>query len=403
MSIPKLRFKADDGSGFPEWEEKRLGDIFGVVTDYVAAGSFADIANNVKYMEQPNFAQLIRTVDLKKNFKDNSPVFVDEHAFNYLWRVNLNKESIVMPNVGNVGEVYYIHPKMFLTQNNVLGPNAILLGTKEVTIFWASYLQTNNFQKKLRLIVSTGAQPKFNKTELRHIKIYRPCLEEQRKIASFLSTIDEIITTTQSELTAWEERKKGVMQKIFNREVRFKADDGSEFPEWEEKRLGAVCQYGKSHGTGLNYIGTENMLSAFGGVIIENTKLECNGILYSSGDVLMSNIRPYLKKVWLADREGVCSTDVLVFRPIKIESAYLYCLIASDSFITKVMSAAKGSKMPRGDKKHIMEMSVFIPCRLEQCKIADCLASLDDVISQIQAELSAWKGFKKGLLQQMFV
>ena len=69
MSIPKLRFKADDGSGFPEWEEKRLGDIFGVVTDYVAAGSFADIANNVKYMEQPNFAQLIRTVDLKKNFK----------------------------------------------------------------------------------------------------------------------------------------------------------------------------------------------------------------------------------------------------------------------------------------------------------------------------------------------
>lgn len=174
MSIPKLRFKADDGSGFPEWEEKRLGDIFGVVTDYVAAGSFADIANNVKYMEQPNFAQLIRTVDLKKNFKDNSPVFVDEHAFNYLWRVNLNKESIVMPNVGNVGEVYYIHPKMFLTKNNVLGPNAILLGTKEVTIFWASYLQTNNFQKKLRLIVSTGAQPKFNKTELRHIKIYRP-------------------------------------------------------------------------------------------------------------------------------------------------------------------------------------------------------------------------------------
>ena len=197
--------------------------------------------------------------------------------------------------------------------------------------------------------------------------------------------------------------QKGRDAKIFNREVRFKADDGSEFPEWEEKRLGEVCEYGKRHGTGQNYVGTENMFSAFGGVIIENTESECNGILYSSGDILMSNIRPYLKKVWLADREGVCSTDVLVFRPIKIESEYLYCLIASDFFITKVMSAAKGSKMPRGDKKHIMEIPVSVPSLPEQRKIADCLSSLDDVINQIKAELSAWKEFKKGLLQQMFV
>ena len=192
------------------------------------------------------------------------------------------------------------------------------------------------------------------------------------------------------------------MIQIREPELRFKADDGSEFLEWEEKRLGEVCEYGKRHGTGQNYVGTENMFSAFGGVIIENTESECNGILYSSGDILMSNIRPYLKKVWLADREGVCSTDVLVFRPIKIESEYLYCLIASDFFITKVMSAAKGSKMPRGDKKHIMEIPVSVPSLPEQQKIASFLSTIDEIIQSTESELTAWQERKKGVMQKIF-
>ena len=192
------------------------------------------------------------------------------------------------------------------------------------------------------------------------------------------------------------------MIQIREPELRFKADDGSEFLEWEEKRLGEVCEYGKRHGTGQNYVGTENMFSAFGGVIIENTESECNGILYSSGDILMSNIRPYLKKVWLADREGVCSTDVLVFRPIKIESEYLYCLIASDFFITKVMSAAKGSKMPRGDKKHIMEIPVSVPSLPEQQKIASFLSTIDEIIQSTESELTAWQERKKCVMQKIF-
>ena len=192
------------------------------------------------------------------------------------------------------------------------------------------------------------------------------------------------------------------MIQIREPKLRFKADDGSEFLEWEEKRLGEVCEYGKRHGTGQNYVGTENMFSAFGGVIIENTESECNGILYSSGDILMSNIRPYLKKVWLADREGVCSTDVLVFRPIKIESEYLYSLIASDFFITKVMSAAKGSKMPRGDKKHIMEIPVSVPSIPEQRKIASFLSTIDEIIQSTESELTAWQERKKGVMQKIF-
>ena len=152
-----------------------------------------------------------------------------------------------------------------------------------------------------------------------------------------------------------------------------------------------------------NFIGTENMLKDFGGVAFDNSKADGSGTLYHPGDTLMSNIRPYLKKAWLADRKGTCSTDVLVFHPTSVEPGYLYWLIASDAFVRYVMSAAKGSKMPRGDKKHIMEMPLLLPNKDEQRKIDDCLSSLNDVIIKAKNELAKWQELKKGLLQQMFV
>lgn len=178
---------------------------------------------------------------------------------------------------------------------------------------------------------------------------------------------------------------------------------GSDFPDWTETRLNKPCEYGTNRGTGRNYIGTENMLKDFGGVAVENGENEGTGSLYEPGDTLMSNIRPYLKKVWTADCEGACSTDVLVFHPTNVVPDFLHYVIASDSFVTYVMSAAKGSKMPRGDKAYIMQMPVFAPDKDEQRKIADCLASMDEVIQKSKDELAKWQELKKGLLQQMFV
>lgn len=230
-----------------------------------------------------------------------------------------------------------------------------------------------------------------------------PSLPEQQKIAEFLSTIDTVIEKQKETVSAWEERKKGVMQKLFSQEVRFKVDDGSEFPEWEEKKLGDVCEYRKGQSVGVNYVGTENMNQNFSGVDSLDSTNEVNGVIYCVGDTLMSNIRPYLKKTWKADRNGVCSTDVLVFRPVNIDSDFLYYNISSEKFVLYVMTGVKGSKMPRGDKGHIMEYNMPIPCLAEQQKIADCLSSLDEVIEKQKAILTAWKELKKGLLQQMFV
>ncbi len=156
---------------------KNVGDICDTITDYTAAGSFADVAKNVKYINDGvGYAQLIRTTDLKSAFKNTDKfVYVDEHAFNYLWRVNLDSECLVLPNVGNCGEVYYVTPDILPFSYNVLGPNSILVKSSIVDnryLFHA--FQSGNFQKKLAKITSTTGQTKFNKTNFKALSLPVP-------------------------------------------------------------------------------------------------------------------------------------------------------------------------------------------------------------------------------------
>ena len=184
--------------------------------------------------------------------------------------------------------------------------------------------------------------------------------------------------------------------------LRFKADDGSDFPELEAKSLFDICEYKNKQSVGKNYVGTENMKQNFSGLESLDEETEMKGVCYCEGDTLMSNIRPYLRKTWKADREGVCSTDVLVFHPIDVVSEYLHYLIASDKFISYVMTGAKGVKMPRGDKEHMMKFSIMVPSLPEQQKIADFLSTIDTIIEKQRATVSAWEERKKGVMQKLF-
>ena len=85
-----------------------MSEVFETITDYTAAGSFKSIAENVKYLKSPDYAMLIRTTDLKSRFRKGDFIYVSKSAFDYLWRVKMDKECIVMPNVGNCGEIVSI-------------------------------------------------------------------------------------------------------------------------------------------------------------------------------------------------------------------------------------------------------------------------------------------------------
>ena len=190
------------------------------------------------------------------------------------------------------------------------------------------------------------------------------------------------------------------------------------FPEfrnagpWEVKRLGdkSIAKFIRDRIPSEeipigHYVSTVNLLPDFGGLATEpETPPPNNAIAYRESDILMSNIRPYLKKVWIADRFGGASNDVLVIRAGKgIKGAYLGHLLMSDRFITYVMGGAKGVKMPRGDLEQIKNFQVPVPPTFnEQQKIADCLSSLDDLIRAEGERLEALKEHKKGLMQRLF-
>ena len=173
--------------------------------------------------------------------------------------------------------------------------------------------------------------------------------------------------------------------------------------EWVNVSLKDVADFQKERiSSGLldesTYISTENILQNFQGVqsaisIPANT----NVVAYKKNDILLSNIRPYLKKVWFSDKIGGCSADVFVLRSKTCEPKFLYNVIASDKFINYVMSGAKGVKMPRGDKNQMESFSFSIPAVAEQRKISRLFQLLDEKIATQNKIIEKLQSLIKGL------
>ena len=179
--------------------------------------------------------------------------------------------------------------------------------------------------------------------------------------------------------------------------------------EWEETRLKEISKFSKERLNSIelscsNYVTTENMLQDYKGIVsATNLPTNTNVVKFSKGDVLLSNIRPYLKKVWYADRNGGCSTDVFVFKALPIcDSNFLHHVIANDRFIKFVMGGAKGVKMPRGDKEQMITYKVGLPCIEEQKKIAVFLSLLDERISTQNKIIEDLKKLKYAISKYLF-
>ena len=152
-------------------------------------------------------------------------------------------------------------------------------------------------------------------------------------------------------------------------------------------KLSDICEYakGKIKVSALDentYISTENMLPNKGGITkAASLPTQEQTQAFMKNDVLVSNIRPYFKKIWYATFDGGCSNDVLVFRAKDgVSSRFLHYVLADDTFFDYSMATSKGTKMPRGDKKAIMEYEVPELLYEDQCKIAGVLEVIDEKI-----------------------
>lgn len=181
--------------------------------------------------------------------------------------------------------------------------------------------------------------------------------------------------------------------------------------EWKEYKLGDIASFEKENISVSeikidNYISTENMIPNKGGIVIASKKPNAGLITrYYKGEILISNIRPYFKKIWLANKDGGCSKDVLCIKAnsFLVNNVYLYYLLCCDVFFEYVMLGSKGCKMPRGDKSHIMSYSIILPPLSEQKRIASILGSLDDKIDLFHRENETLEAMAETLFRKWFI
>ena len=278
------------------------------------------------------------------------------------------------------------------------------------------YIHSIQFRKELyKRIIHTAFPKKINLGDIGKCLVGITNEQEQQKIAEFLSTIDTVIEKQKETVSAWEERKKGVIQKLFSQEVRFKADDGSEFPEWEKKRIGDVCEQTKETIDPMDKpknLFVDYSMPAYDNemkpdIAYGNTMNSIRKVIRRPC-VLINKLNVRKRRIWNVtnpENNAVCSAEFVPLTSDVMNLTFVTYFALTDWFTKYLLDCSTGSSnsQKRVTPDVILNVKMPVPCLVEQQKIADCLSSLDEVIEKQKAALAAWEELKKGLLQQMFV
>ena len=403
MGESKLRFKADDGSDFPDWEEKTLGEITGL---FVGKSFTSELNKNGRYV----------VMDMGSVSSDGSII---DAKLTDLDRDILRRGDLIMPkdDIGGgliIGKTAYIP----CDDKYVCGDHVYRLRfDSEIDGLFMHYeINSSGPQRRLGRKVTGSAQLGLNSKSVSSETVSVPSLPEQRKIADLLSAVDAVIAAQQAEVDAWEQRKKGVMQKLFSQEVRFKADDGSDFPDWEEKTLGEITGLfvGKSFTSELNkngrYVVMDMGSVSSDGSIIDAKLTDLDRDILRRGDLIMpkDDIGGGLiigKTAYIpCDDKYVCGDHVYRLRfDSEIDGLFMHYEINSSGPQRRLGRKVTGSAQLGLNSKSVSSETVSVPSLPEQRKIADCLSSMDEAIQKSKDELAKWQELKKGLLQQMFM
>ena len=413
MIEPKLRFKADDGSQFPNWERKKIVNV----SDRVKVGF---VGTCECYYTDESGIRLYRTGNLQKGRlveDDMKYVLKKFHEANK--KSQLHKWDILIARHGNSGNavLYDSDEEANCLNIVIIRPDLKVINPK----FMVENINSASVEKQVCRLKNGSTQVVLNTKAIEDLDVGIPCLPEQHKIAEFLSTIDTVIEKQKETVSAWEERKKGVMQKLFSQKIRFKADDGSEFPEWEEKKLDDVAvrvtRKNKDNITDipLTISSADGLIDQrdFFNKVVASKDMSGYYLLkkgefaynksYSKGYDFGS-----IKKLDLY-AEGALSTLYICFALNKDENPDFYQKYFDSLFwyleLQKICAeGARNHGLLNVSTNEFFQMKLKVPSsKQEQKKIADCLSSLDEVIEKQKATVAAWEELKKGLLQQMFV
>ena len=417
MAVPKLRFKEFDGDwnsiaigkflkiksglGFKAEEYSTEQEIRLLQIENVGYGA-VKWTHNVKFVPT-NYLDVHKDLVLKEGdlvLALNRPVTNDQLKIAKLTQED--SPSILYQRVGKLDFLKEDIDKEFIFQ----------IFKKDV--------------KNYVLNSSIGSdQPFISTTDLYKHKLCIPLKEEQTKIASFLSAVDEKINQLTQKHELLSQYKQGMMQKLFSQQLRFKADDGSEFGEWEEVRLGNLVDLtsgfafksdffsedgnklitpknftttGKANFTDTNTKWTTE---------ISDKKYICrpNDLLVLLTDLTQS-CELLGKPILLSQDDGNVLLNQRIVKIIpnrKLEKPFLLYLLLTDDFHELIVSTASGTTVKHSSNKVLQSFHFYLPCLEEQTKIANFLSAIDQKIEVVAHQIEQAKTWKKGLLQQMFV
>lgn len=403
MAVPRLRF------GSKDWESVELQNIAQRVTR----------KNSQNETDLPlTISSLDGLVDQREYFKkqvaskDMSGYYLlhrGEFAYNKSYSAGFDFGSVKRLNKYAKGALSTLY--ICFSLKNVVNSD-----------FFVGYFDSGKWNRHVSKVCTEGARNhgllNISADDFMKMRIYLPDVAEQQKIADFLTTFDKRIAAQQNIIADLEETKKGLLQKIFTQEIRFKDDNGQEFPDWKDKRLGAICQIFKGAPLSKSDISAEGkpfilygeLYTTYSEVtydIVRKTRTSVDERYYSEvGDVLVPTSGESAEEISTATcvmQKGVIlAGDLNVVRSNVIDGRILSYML-NHTKKHDLSRVAQGISVVHSKAEDLKKLIISIPAVEEQQKIAAFLSAFDKKISAEKQILSDLKEIKKGLLQQMFV
>lgn len=412
MPVPKLRFKDRQGHDYPEWKEQPLQDLCVLQNGY-AFKSTKFCANGIP---------VIRISNIQNGLVINdNPIYYPKISIDE--RFIIEKEDILLAMSGaTTGKVGIYRDKQLAYLNQRVGK--FIPNNQLNNIYLFQWLNTSNYLNQLKLRLIAGAQPNISAKDIESMKIFTPPLPEQEKIAVFLTSYDHMIDIQSQRVEAMRTRKKGLLQKIFSRELRFKDEQGREYPEWKEKSIESLGTFfnGLSGKTKLDFEnGNEYFIpymNAYKNAFAKTDQLQKvkikeeekqNRVNY--GDIMFTQSSETveevgLSSVWLGKSHPFLNSFCFGFRLTDVKNsvpAFWGFSLRSPAVRKQIMLEGQGISRINLSPSRLKKVIVFCPSLPEQQKIADFLTAVDHQIEIEEKRLETMKTIKKGLLQQMFI
>ena len=396
MSVPKLRFKEFDG----DWILASLNQLSSKIGDGIHATPKYDENGTIPFINGNNLVngQIIINGNTKR---------INTEEFQKYNQI-LSDQTLFLSINGTIGNLAFYKNEQILLGKSVCFINLKNdIDKKFIYLLLQSPQLTKTFNSEL-----TGTTIKnLSLATVRNSEFYYPREKEQTKIATFLSAVDEKISQLTQKHQLLSQYKQGMMQKLFSQKMRFKAEDGSEFGEWECIQANSIFE----NYSNKNHDGSLTILAATQdkGVVprdeidIDIKSSDASVLSYKiieKGNFVIS-LRSFQGGIEYSNYEGICSPAYTVLKVIKpIDTGFYKAYLKTNDFIQRLSSTVIGIR----DGKQISyqafsTLMIDYPCLEEQTKIANFLSSIDQKIEVTSQQIEQAKQWKKGLLQQMFV